>query len=47
MQRVLSGFVRRKGLSLDAARAQLARTEPFDSWPIYIATLEISPETSA
>lgn len=47
MQRVLSGFVRRKGLSLEAARAQLARTEPFDSWPAYIATLEMSPETSA
>ena len=46
MQRVLTGLVRRKGLSLEAARVQLARTEPFDSWPSHVATLEISPETT-
>jgi len=45
MQRLLSSFMRRNGLGLDDAKAQLSRTEPFSNWPGHIAQLQISPET--
>lgn len=44
IERVFSGFVHRKGLSIEQARAQLMRTEPFDGWPTYIATLDLRSE---
>lgn len=45
MRRLLSSFVRRKGLGIEDARAKLARTEPFSNWPDLIAGLDFSPET--
>jgi hypothetical protein len=44
MLRLLTSAVRRKGLSIEEARSQLARTEPFSSWPDHIAKLETLPE---
>lgn len=45
MQRIFNSLVRRRGLTVEAARNQMLRTEPFDTWPDYVANLDILPET--
>jgi hypothetical protein len=44
MGRILTGMVRRRGLTVEAARAEMARTEPFNTWPDYLATLDVTTE---
>ncbi len=44
MHRIFAGLIKRKGLTVEAARAQMARTEPFDSWPDVVATLGVNEE---
>lgn len=46
MQRIFASLVRRRGLTVEAARTQMLRTEPFDTWPDHVATLDILPETA-
>ncbi|WP_374275843.1 ATP-binding protein [Brevundimonas sp.] len=47
MGRILASMVRRKGLTVEAARAEMARTDPFNNWPDYLATLDVKMEDEA
>lgn len=44
MQTVFNTLVRRKGLSQEQARRQMAVTEPFDAWSTFVETMTFEPK---